>query len=124
MSGSCSEGYFCISGSQFKDNDNFLSGETGGRCLAGNFCPAGASSLISCTAGKYCSEDYLSAVSGDCTERYYCTGGTDTERPVSNIYDFGNICPKGDYCPVGVSTSNQCPIGSYQPNKGAASRRE
>lgn len=128
VSGNCEEGYYCTSGAVYRANDDFLADDTGsitgGRCDAGNFCPSGASVQTTCTAGKYCSEDYLIAVSGDCLERYYCIGGTNAERPTDLSTEFGDICPAGSYCEAGVAAPTKCPAGKYQPNEGAASSTE
>lgn len=98
VSGTCSQGYYCTGGAIYKDNDDHLAvSGTGGKCNDGYFCPTGATTQNSCTAGKYCSEDYLAAVSGDCVERYYCIGGTNAERPTSLATNKGNICPAGKY---------------------------
>ena len=80
--------------------------------------------MTSCTAGNYCSEDYLSAVSGPCIERYYCSGGTSAERPTSDATDKGNIWPAGNYWPAGSTTATPCAAGKYQPNQGAAASSE
>lgn len=128
VSGNCLEGYYCTSNARYAANDDHLvaivGDSSGGRCDAGNFCISGSSSQTSCTAGKYCSEDYLSAVSGDCTQRYYCIGGTNTARPTDLATMFGNICSAGSYCDLGVSSPTQCPAGTYQPNQGAATLAE
>lgn len=110
----------------FRENDDHLVGGsgTGGRCKQGSFCPTGATSQNSCTLGKYCAQDYLSAVSGDCLARYYCAGGTKAERPTDLAAQGGNICPKGKYCPAGASAPTDCPAGTYQPNFGAAAEAE
>lgn len=126
LSGACNEGYYCTTNAVYRANDDHLSssGATGGRCDSGNFCSAGSTSQTSCTSGKYCSEDYLFAVTGDCVERYYCIGGTNAERPTDLSTMFGNICPMGNYCPTGVSSPTQCGSGKYQPNEGAAASSE
>lgn len=121
FTGACNEGYYCTAAAVYKYNDDNLASSTGGNCHAGYYCPTGSSAEISCTAGKFCSEDYLAAVSGDCPERYYCSGGTSTERPTNDATYGGNICPVGKYCPAGASAATSCPAGKYQPNQGAAS---
>lgn len=63
-------------------------------------------------------------MSGACLERYYCSGGTNAERPENDATEFGNVCPAGSYCQPGVSTDTQCPPGTYQPNAGAAANTE
>jgi hypothetical protein len=127
-SGDWLEGYYCTTKAWYAANDDHLSTilsvVTGGRCDAGNFCIAGSSSQTTCTAGKYCSEDYLSAVSGDCTQRYYCLGGTNIARPTNTATMFGDICTAGSFCDTGVSGPTQCPAGTYQPNEGAATNAE
>ena len=126
VSGTCDQGYYCTGGAKYKDNDSSLTGAsgTGGYWTKGNFWPTGSTSLTTCTPGNYCSEDYLSAVSAPCIERYYCSGGTSAERPTSDSTYKGNICPAGNYCPTGSTSGTACAAGTYQPNQGAAASSE
>lgn len=115
----CSAGFYC-SGNAIVSKP--MTGSTyGGSCARGQFCPAGSSSATSCTAGSYCSKSQLSAVSGSCTQGHYCTLSATAPAPTSKIssFSFGDVCPKGSYCPTGTSVPTACPIGKYMPYTGA-----
>ena len=48
-------GYYCNgSATAASPNDNYM---TGGRCLAGTFCPAHSCAPTPCTEGNYCETD-------------------------------------------------------------------
>ena len=79
----------------------------GGRCLAGTYCPAGATAPYNCTLGQYCSQDELAAPEGDCTAGYYCPGGATSPQQ--------NDCPTGHYCPLGTGNPVPCRNGTYGP---------
>lgn len=59
-----SGGYYCTSGATRHDPNNPA---TGGRCLAGSYCPEGSSAPIDCDGGMYCNSDYMIAPAGNCT---------------------------------------------------------
>ena len=119
--GLCDPGWFCELGSWSPrpvglGNDTIgeckcLDGRTGGKCLAGSYCPAGADAPIQCDGGKYCDASGLSAVSGDCLAGYYCNGSTIISNPVNDT--TGDVCPQGHYCPTGSSYPIPCDPGYY-----------
>lgn len=65
--------------------------------------------VISFLPGFYCEFDELANVSGPCMAGYYCSGGTIEPNPVNQTY--GDICPRGHYCPEGSSAKIACPPG-------------
>ena len=42
-------------------------------CMAGYYCPAGASYAIPCPGGEYCAGEGLNQTSGICDAGFYCT---------------------------------------------------
>ena len=118
----CAAGFYC-SGSAIVSMP--MTGSTyGGICQRGQFCPAGSSSPTTCTGGSYCSKSQLSAVSGSCNAGHYCTSGATVPSPVAALFSFGDVCPKGNYCPAGSSTYTACGTGLYLPYTGAQSSAE
>lgn len=59
---------------------------TGGKCLAGTYCPQGADAPIQCDAGYYCETDELDAVSGPCNAGHYCTLSAILRAPINETY--------------------------------------
>ena len=61
--------------------------------------------------GKYCDQEGLEAVAGDCAAGFFCpaksTSGTDA----------ANICPLGAYCTEGVATPTYCSIGKIRKSR-------
>ena len=53
--------------------------------------------------GKYCDQEGLEDVAGDCTAGYYC--------PTGSISDKSKICPLGAYCVEGSSLPTNCTKG-------------
>ena len=88
----------------------------GGICKKGEFCPKGSSSPTICTAGFYCNQYKLSAVSGICPAGYYCSGGTKDRFPVNKTY--GDICPAGSYCLEGSDKPTPCLMGFFAQGAG------
>lgn len=122
--GQCSPGWYCSLGS-WSNQPVVVGNETsssppgcecpslgiGGRCIAGEYCPQGASAPIPCDPGMYCLSDELDAPSGLCMAGYYCNGSTILSNPVNET--TGDICPKGHYCPEGASYPSPCEPGYY-----------
>ena len=79
----------------------------GGICRAGNYCPAGATAEILCTAGQYCSVNELAEPEGNCTEGYYC--------PLGSVSPQEEPCPVGFFCPTGTGDPLPCRNGTYAP---------
>ncbi|XP_071958738.1 uncharacterized protein [Antedon mediterranea] len=119
--GLCDEGWYCTLGAwkarpTTLGNDTDLgchcpAESTGGRCLAGTYCPAGSDQPIPCDPGYYCQFDELANVSGPCQAGFYCSGSTILPNPVNDT--TGDICPQGYYCPEGSSGPEACSPGTY-----------
>ena len=108
----CPTGYYCPTGSLAPLP-----------CIPGTFRDTTRATALSdctlCTAGNYCGNYGLSAVSNPCAAGYYCQLGSMYQYPstaVSGASVYGP-CPAGYYCPQGTtsSTANACPAGSYNP---------
>ena len=76
-------------------------------CPVGHYCPAGTgvstsypcppgsyfpstqnserSNCTACPSGQYCESAGLSAPTGECHARYYCTGGADSATPNNHL---------------------------------------
>ena len=122
----CHAGYFCdgISTSAILD------------CPQGSYCPSGTGvtqpkcprgtyghsenlaaveDCSPCDPGKYCSQEGLTAVEGDCEAGYVCTAGSENEYGKLGAVST-NPCPSGEYCPQGSYQGIQCAPGTYNPN--------
>jgi hypothetical protein len=128
--GLCDMGYFCVSKSS---TPNPTDGTTGNACIAGGFCDMGSfksvsckpgtfnsatlatseAECIACTAGKYCSGEFISAETGDCTAGYYCEAGSTIATAIA--------ADPGYYTQAGASAQIICPEGFYQPEPGSSS---
>ncbi|KAF6031636.1 hypothetical protein EB796_010068 [Bugula neritina] len=126
--GDCDAGYYCPGGDTQPNPAETV-------CPPGRYCPQGSdtptpcpagtfsnesmnmmeSDCTNCTAGYACVSPGLTAVSGPCSQGYYCPGGQATLSPSS--YQ----CPKGFYCPEGSDEPTICERGTYAPNDGMAS---
>jgi len=74
--GDCDPGWYCTgSSTQARPTAD------GGRCVRGQFCPAGSAAPQACTPGRYCGEDGLSEPEGNCSAGFYCAGGSKTSQP-------------------------------------------
>ncbi len=102
------------------------------RCSAGVICPVGslrgtkcnkgydvqqvngADTCIACAAGKYNTDASTSCKA--CPAGYLCygepsgvtansVGGTNSATPTNKNTHYGEICPKGYYCPEGSSAA-------------------
>ena len=86
FSGDCSEGYYCVKGSDSAtpsaaSNATLLSECScplvpyiGGSCWPGYYCPTGTAYPLSCPSGMFCNASILSAPSGVCEAGYWCPG--------------------------------------------------
>ena len=140
--GTCTEGYYCISGSKLAAPEDKV---TGRLCPAGGYCPAGTTSVQSCTAGTfnsydggrstsdcvscwpgyYCAGDTNPTPTAKCAAGYYCTSGSSssTQNTASAGYyaPLGSVaqipCLKGTYNPsIAQESCNACPAGKYCPS--------
>lgn len=126
----CPVGYFC---------DNTLNPVVlynSANCPVGHYCPentthsteypcplgtfSNATNLVAssecqaCSGGKYCSQTGRSEPEGDCDAGYFCTIGSDSKTPTMG--SDANVCTIGNYCPLGTTTPQQCPPGTFNPS--------
>mmetsp|Transcript_6632 Transcript_6632/g.24821 ORF Transcript_6632/g.24821 Transcript_6632/m.24821 type:complete len:4721 (-) Transcript_6632:61-14223(-) len=124
VSGPCSYGYYCPTGSSTPTPSEYA-------CTPGYYCPeqsvhptpcpigtfsplsgnTAEANCTSCTNGKYCAIPGLAAVSGNCTGGYYCVQGSDTPMPTNGVQ--GNVCPVGHHCPDSSTEPTPCANGTY-----------
>ena len=116
----CPQGFHCSSGTvNFSVNV----------CPRGFYCPAGTthsqqfpcpvstygasagltnvSECLLCPPGTFCDTPGLSSPTGNCSEGYFCTEGSNTTSPSSGL------CSIGNYCPSGSATPTPCDPGYY-----------
>ena len=113
ITGSCAEGYYCISGAKVSKPTD---GTTGNICPIGYYCPEGSSTYTACDAGYYCNQKGLAEPSGECYDGYYCISKATSPTPTDGT--TGDICSVGHYCPSGSSSEEDCPTGTYGPTEG------
>ncbi|CAM4684012.1 unnamed protein product, partial [Lepidochelys olivacea] len=133
--GLCQPGYYCAQGSNSTSPVGLPFGDL---CLAGYYCPAGtkhprempcpagtwnerrgaqdASWCLPCPPGFFCSMAGQVSPAGLCAPGYYCTGGTQTPRPLDAV--TGDLCPKGHFCLAGSAAPSPCPDGEYSNATG------
>eukprot|EP01135_Chromosphaera_perkinsii_P005913 Nk52_evm8s371 gene=Nk52_evmTU8s371 len=133
IEGSCSAGYFCVSGATSPTPRIGLNANVcpkGHYCVSGTItpvkCPAGKyasqenlkaeSECTACDPGKYCASSGLQAVTGDCAAGFFCGGGSMESNPTGKSY--GDVCPAGKYCIAGTSTPVNCPSGTFSLSTG------
>ncbi len=87
-------------------------------CTAGNYCPAGSSSLTACPAGRFGTGTGLTAsnCSGLCLPGSVCAAGSSVGTQAA--------CPAGSFCPAGTTDSGsgaakQCPPGKWSAASAA-----
>lgn len=68
--------------------------------------------LFILSAGYYCGQEGLSAVTGECAAGYYCPAAQVTDSPI----DY--ICPVAHYCETGSAAPTPCASGTYQNEQG------
>ena len=94
-----------------------------------------------CPPGSYCEGVGLTAISGQCAGGHFCRLGASSATPSSGIvinstacleedlgsdqelplYLFGDVCPRGTYCPEGAQWPVPCGEGLYQSSEGVSS---
>ncbi|XP_061734344.1 neurogenic locus notch homolog protein 3-like [Nerophis ophidion] len=129
-SGICEGRFYCREGSK---SATPVDGHTGGLCPPGSYCPPASSSpspcppgtfsnisglsrpedCVRCPPGLYCLGSNNTAPSGWCSPGYYCTGGS--AAPTQNEAQPGHYTLEGAYRP------EPCPLGTFQPDRGARS---
>ena len=107
----CPTGYYCPVGTNYSSEYPCPNGTFNSQTTKEQ-----VSDCVSCTQGKYCGSEGLSAVSGDCDPGYYCIGGAADSNPTDGT--TGNVCPAGSYCPAGSFEPEECPAGTYNPDQG------
>ena len=134
VSGPCDAGYWCSGGASVKSSANTLINV--GPCPIGHYCLQGTDTPIpcpigtfmptmgsnvctECTPGYYCATTGLSAVTGQCAARFYCTGGATTSTQLM-VSSSGGPCPVGNYCVKGTSDPVPCTDGTYMNHTGSS----
>ncbi|XP_070551431.1 multiple epidermal growth factor-like domains protein 6 [Ptychodera flava] len=142
----CPQGYYCL--------ENATT-HTETICPTGHYCPPGTTydreypcpmgtynpvngsnsldDCLECPPGQYCENDGLEQPTGNCSEGWYCTGGSYTSKPLpfSNATDIsectcplvnytGGRCWPGTYCEGGASYPVECDEGMYCREWGRA----
>ena len=105
ISGICTAGYYCASGSNTPTPDSYTNYGIAMPCPEGHYCLAGTLLPTPCPEGKFRISTGGVSVS-DCTycqAGYYCIPNDPTPKP----------CPTGAYCPVGSSSPLLCKTGFY-----------
>ena len=72
-----------------------------------------SSSCSPCSAGFYCPNSGTVVPTLNCFSGYWCKSGSVNAVPVGQPY--GDVCPKGAWCPRGTTKPILCPAGTYQP---------
>ncbi|KAM8927608.1 uncharacterized protein RCH25_007839 [Pelodytes ibericus] len=108
--GLCLPGFYCGLGV----SSSAPTGENGGECPVGHYCPGGSSHPITCPAGTY-NNLTRQDVCLSCPAGFYCRENT------SNYNVFP--CPPGFYCPKGTRYAGQfpCPRGYFNPDPSTQS---
>lgn len=135
--GACNAGHWCKTKSTLPNPFEDLSNKNFGLCLPGGYycpqgtdfpklCPPGTFSksrgLMSvnqctkCTPGSYCDQGNQTAVTGLCTEGYFCKYGSSEAAPVNKAY--GDVCPEGTFCITGSIEPTLCQPGTYNNGTG------
>ncbi|XP_014845642.1 PREDICTED: uncharacterized protein LOC106919650 isoform X3 [Poecilia mexicana] len=129
-SGSCKERFYCRVGAK---SATPADGPTGGLCPPGGYCPLASTSpipcpsgtfsnssglsspeeCVSCPPGFYCLGSNNTSPSGRCFPGFYCAGGSSS--PIQNEVE------EGFYSLVGAARPEPCPLGTFQPRRGAGS---
>ena len=135
ITGDCTAGYLCISGSSTPTPTD---GVTGDWCPVGYYCetgtptatpcPAGTQANVTgltsssecpaCQGGYYCGSSGLSEPTAPCQAGYYCISGASIDNPTNS--PTGDECTVGHYCPTGTAVPIQCDPGTYAPNAQAS----
>lgn len=71
---------------------------------------------ISCPAGKACElkgDGSAATALPDCAAGYYCTLGSPTKYPFTDVSGSYGPCPAGHYCEVGTSSATPCVAGTF-----------
>ncbi|XP_072885876.1 uncharacterized protein [Hemitrygon akajei] len=138
--GSCHQGFFCLTGVNIGNPDGNHSTGVGGPCPMGHYCPSGTSIPLPCPMGTYSDQLYLSVASnctlcgpgmycgstglvkpsGSCEAGFFCLGNAKTPTPLGSD-DSGGLCPVSHYCPTGTAQPIPCPAGTYNNLSGQAS---
>lgn len=125
FTGECQEGYYCRLGAFTPTPTD---GDTGEECPEGHYCVSGTvapescpsgtfsnslgltiiDNCTDCTPGMFCNGTALTAPSGDCWPRYYCSGKA--EHPAPQDGNTGGNCTPGHYCPGKTPAPIPCEV--------------
>ena len=98
----CVAGYYCLASTE--DYKKYP-------CAPGSFSNTASlqidTACTPCTAGSYCTNYGLTAVTGGCTAGYYCKAGNRFATPITSAE--GGKCTSGQICPAGAATTTICP---------------
>ena len=103
------------------------------KCLAGYYCPAGASGpsacpqgtympdrgskqssdCIPCKPGQYCYSTHNVNPDGNCNAGYFCKSYSPHNTPGQDGSGRYGRCPAGHYCVAGTADPMPCPMGRY-----------
>ena len=115
----CSLGHYCPQRSSSATEQQCPTGTFGNRTKLGD-----ESECELCLPGKYCGEQGLSSISGDCASGYYCIRGSTTATPSeTSVSDDGatiggGICLPGTFCPAGAAAPLKCQPGTFSNASG------
>ena len=101
---SCPVGHYCLRNTTDKHQYPCKPGTFNNKTNAGS-----DQECQPCTKGSYCEGSGNSAPTKLCSAGWYCTGGTEKDKPTTN----GGRCQKGFYCPVGSTAPVECDTGKY-----------
>lgn len=128
----CPPGFLCIGTA---NTGNFIDCPEGKYCPEGSniatSCPAGTynpnkngkseADCLPCPAGKFCSNEGLTApgdgvgFDDECSAGYFCRTKSTAKAPEDRTDNYGP-CKEGHYCPKGSSGELPCPPGTYSGN--------
>ena len=66
-----------------------------------------------CTGGMYCPYYNATSPAGPCAPGYYCSYGSDNDKPEKTHKGDAGPCTPGHYCPTNTTTPLLCPRGRY-----------
>ena len=72
-----------------------------------------------CPSTSFCSGTGRVAISGQCSQGYYCIASASTSTPTDGV--TGNACSAGNYCPASSALPTPCPIATINTLTGKSS---
>ncbi|CEM37955.1 unnamed protein product [Vitrella brassicaformis CCMP3155] len=122
----CPQGFTCNGTDAFECQGGYYCpvrtpNATGAECPIGTYNNFTArwevSQCVDCPPGKYCDATALAYPVDDCTEGYYCEGGTTSSTPTSAA-ENGFQCTNAYTCPEGSTQPTPCPNGVFCNGSG------